>query len=90
MLLKTMRHNLHQILVSLDQTLTTIGCSVLFPDERSYADETLSCRAVRWAKRGTRSWPRRAIDAIFFWEDEHCLSSYRSEEEKKHLPPSLR
>ena len=32
MLLKTMRHNLHQILVSLDQTLTTMACSVLFSD----------------------------------------------------------
>ena len=89
MLLKTMRHNLHQILVSLDQTLTTMACSVLFPTERSYADETLSCRAVRWETCGTRSRPRKVIDCIFFWQDEHCLSSYRSEEEK-HLPPGLR
>ena len=86
----TLRHNLHQILVSLDQTLTTICCSVLFPTERSYADETLSCRAVRWEKRGTRSWPRKLIDAIIFWEDDHCLSSYMSEKEKKQLPPEVR
>lgn len=86
----TFRHNWYQILVSLDQTLTTVFCSIFFPTERSYADETLSCRAVRWEACGTRSWPRKVIDRIFFWQEEHCLSSYRSEEEKKHLPPSLR
>ena len=48
MLLKTIRHNWHQMLVAADQFLTTVLCSIFFPAERSYADETLSCRAVRW------------------------------------------
>ena len=90
LLLKTILHNLHQVLVAADQFLSTVMCSLLFPAERSYADETLSCRAMRWESCGIRSWPRRVIDAIFFWEDEHCLSSYRSEQKKKQLPPSLR
>ena len=90
MLLKTIRHNLHQTLVSWDQALTTTICSILFPAERSYADETLSCRSMRWEWNRVRKWPRKLIDAIFFWEDEHCLSSYRSEQKKKQLPPSLR
>lgn len=86
----TFRHNWYQILVSLDQTLTTVFCSIFFPTERSYADETLSCRAVRWEACGTRSWPRRLIDRLFFWEEQHCLTAYRSEREKKQLPPELR
>lgn len=90
MLLKTIRHNWHQILVSADQFLTTVLCSIFFPAERSYADETLSCRAVRWEWGRVRQWPRRLIDRLFWWEDEHCLSSYRSEKEKKQLPPELR
>ena len=84
------RHNLHQALVSADQFLTTVFCSILFPMERSYADETLSCRAVRWESCGVRKWPRKLIDRIFFWEEQHCLTAYRSEKEKKQLPPELR
>ena len=86
----TIRHNLHQIFVSWDQALTTTLCAVLFPTERSYADETLSCRALRWECGGIRRWPRKLIDRIFFWQSHHCLSSWRSEREKKQLPPELR
>lgn len=86
----TIRHNWHQILVSIDQFLTTLFCSIFFYKEKSYADETLSCRAIRWEEQGVRSWPRKLIDKIFFWEHNHCYSSYISEKERKQLPPELR
>lgn len=55
-----------------------------------WPDETLSSRAWRWEKNGVRSWPRRLIDRIFFWESEHCFQSYLSEREGRQLPPELR
>lgn len=55
-----------------------------------WPDETLSSRAYRWERDGVRSWPRRVIDRLFFWEEEHCLQSYQSEREGRQLPPELR
>lgn len=55
-----------------------------------WPDETLSSRAYRWEQNGVRSWPRRLIDRLFFWEQEHCYQSYISEREGRQLPPELR
>lgn len=55
-----------------------------------WPDETLSSRAWRWEKNGVRSWPRRFIDRLFFWEEDHCYQSYISEREGRQLPPELR
>ncbi len=71
-----------QILIAIDQLLNSlIG---------GYADETLSSRAYRHKKNGSRSWPAWLIDHIFFWQEEHCKASYESELERSHLPPELR
>lgn len=55
-----------------------------------YCDESLSSRAYRWEKNGVRSWPRRVVDGLFFWQREHCKSSYESEREGRQSPPELR
>lgn len=55
-----------------------------------WPDETLSSRAWRWEKNGVRTWPRRVIDAIFFFDHEHCRESYESERLGRQLPPELR
>lgn len=55
-----------------------------------WPDETLSGRAWRWERDGVRSWPRRVIDRLFFWEQDHCYQSYISEREGRQLPPELR
>ncbi len=55
-----------------------------------WPDETLSSRAWRWEQNGVRSWPRRFIDRLFFWEQDHCYQSYISEREGRQLPPELR
>ena len=46
-----------------------------------YADETLSAYAHR-----TGGWRRKVINAIFFWEPDHCYDSYLAELERRHLP----
>ena len=55
-----------------------------------WPDETLSSRCYRWARDGVRAWPRRVVDGLFFWQREHCKSSYESEKCGRQLPPELR
>ena len=49
------------------------------------ADETLSARAHR-----TGSVLEPLIDALFFWQTDHCFESYLSEKERKQLPQEYR
>lgn len=56
----------------------------------NYCDETLSSRCYRMDRDGKRSWPRKVVDTLFFWEKEHCYESYMSERERAQLPPEFR
>lgn len=71
-----------QILIAIDQFFNTLIAG--------YADETLSSRAYRHKKDGSRAWPAWIIDHLFFWQEEHCKAAYESELERAHLPPELR
>ena len=55
-----------------------------------WPDETLSSRAWRRDLEDDVSWPRKLIDAIFFWESDHCRDAYYSEVERRQCPPELR
>lgn len=75
----------------------TYGKSVLIAADQlvnallaGWPDETLSSRAYRWEQDGVRLWPRRFIDRLFFWDEQHCYQSYISEREGRQLPPELR
>lgn len=50
-----------------------------------WPDETLSSRCYRWDRDGVRTWPRKFVDGLFFWQKEHCKSSYESEKEDSCL-----
>lgn len=50
-----------------------------------WPDETLS--AYAWRKQ---DWRCKAINALFFWQKNHCRASYESEKNRRHLPPELR
>lgn len=59
----------------------------------SWADETLSARTYRAAKRGklvgTLAMP--LIDALFFWQGKgHCKNAYMKERQRANLPPEYR
>lgn len=72
-----------QVLIALDQFANTLF--------GGYADETLSSRAYRHAEIKTdRRWPMVIINALFFWQDEHCKHAYEAELERAHLPPGMR
>ena len=68
---------LTQVLIAVDQLVNAI-CG-------GWADETLSSRAHR-------KFPLLAsvIDMLFFWTDEHCKTSYESEQRRLQFPPELR
>ena len=53
-------------------------------------DETLSARAYRLSRDRGRHWPRRIIDALFFWQSAHCKQAYLSELLRKQLPKQYR
>lgn len=56
-----------------------------------HADESLSSRAHRAYAQG-KPWGflRSVINAIFFWQADHCADAHRAELERRQLPPSLR
>lgn len=71
-----------RILIALDQ-LVNACCN-------GWPDETISSRAWRWEQKGKRSWPRRLIDGLFFWDANHCKESFESERTGRQLPPEMR
>lgn len=74
-----------QVLVALDQALNAVL--------GGFADETLSARAYRNdSPVGKRRWriARRAIDALFFWQDRHCFKAFMAEIDRRQYPPSYR
>jgi len=71
-----------QILIALDQLANALLAG--------HADETLSARAYRLSRDRGRHWPRRVIDAIFFWDENHCEQAHLSELLRRHLPRNYR
>ncbi len=64
-------------LISWDQALNTLL--------GGYPDETISSRA--WRCRDSNwfwGYARKAIDAGFFWQQQHCRASYLAEKRRKH------
>lgn len=71
-----------QILIAADQLMNTIL--------GGWADETLSSRCWRWSVSGRRDWPRKIVDALLFFDKDHCRESFESERLRLQCPPELR
>ena len=69
---------LKQVAIAVDQLANTLL--------GGQPDETLSARA--WRLRNKPYWKtfRKIIDFIFFWDPDHCYTSYVSEVLRKQLP----
>lgn len=72
---------LNSVAVALDQLVNAI-C-------RGFSDETISSRAHRRRLAG-KPLLANLIDALFFWDKDHCKESYENERLRKQLPPELR
>lgn len=68
------------LLIAVDQLL-----NALF---RGAPDETLSARAHRMRVKGQPywGWTAGAINLVFFWEPDHCKTSWESEVLRRQLP----
>lgn len=79
-----MKRYLLNNLIALDQLANTLLAGE--------ADETLSSRAHRMREKGHRwwGWTARFIDALFFWQLEHCRNAWLSEVTRAQLPRNLR
>lgn len=77
-----MRRYLKQVLIAFDQLINALL--------GGWADESLSAHAWRQHLEGNRNWPYLLIDAILFFDGNHCRTSYESELERTQLPPSMR
>lgn len=76
-------NRLHQVCIAVDQLFNALagGC----------ADETLSARAWRCRNRTPAwAWTRRAIDALFWFDPDHCAGAYIHERMRGHLPEEYR
>lgn len=75
-----------QFLIAFDQVLNTMV--YIKGDGWGFADETLSARA--WRLRDESSFPYKLINALFFWQENHCKEAYESEHRNFQLPPEYR
>lgn len=71
-----------QVLLAIDQLVNTIF--------GGYADESISSRSHRAYVSGKRKWTRNVINALFFWQKDHCKEAYESEIERTQLPVEMR
>ena len=71
-----------QVLIAVDQLANTLAGGM--------ADETLSARC--WRLRARQPWQtfRGVVDTLFFFDRDHCRTSYESELERKQLPGEYR
>lgn len=76
------RAYIRQVLIAIDQ----VGNALT----GGWADETLSSRAYRLRYRQPYRFWRAFIDAIFFWQEDHCRKAYLQERHRRQFPPELR
>lgn len=74
---------LKQLLLAFDQLINAL----LF----GWADETISSRSYRLSS-GSVLWRlvSKFIDVLFFFDPDHCRTSYEAERLRSHLPPEYR
>lgn len=82
-----MKRRLLNLLIAFDQlawVLLTLG--------NGSPDETISAAAWRMEQQGKRAgrWLRPVIDALFWFDPDHCRKAYNSEFHKIQLPGTYR
>ena len=77
-----MKNYVVQVLLAIDQ----LGNTLL----GGWADESISSRS--WRQRHKKRWNlmRHIVDALFFWQPNHCREAYESERQRLQAPPELR
>ena len=71
-----------QIMIAFDQFCNTLV--------GGWADETFSARCWRLSHRQPWKTLRPLVDGLFWFDPEHCFTSFVVESSGGHLPPGLR
>ena len=75
---------LKQSAIAFDQFLNAFLCG-------GWADETMSSVAWRMEQEGRWfGFMRPVIDTIFFFDPDHCRTSFEAERNRSQLPPEAR
>ena len=80
-----MKRYLLNALIAIDQLLNVLIAL-------GEPDETLSSVAWRMERDG-KPWGRimrPVIDTLFWWDPQHCFTSYLAEKKRNHLPTEYR
>ncbi len=78
-----------QTALAFDQLVNTLA--YIKGDGFGMADESLSARLFRCHINGLISARAyRSVDALFFWQDQHCYQSWISEFTRSQLPKEYR
>lgn len=98
--LEIFKHNFYQLLISFDQFISNlIGVilsliTLIFPwlpkTDLFWADETFSSKCWRWEIEDQITKPRKTVDIILFFDENHCYTSFKNETLGKQLPPRCR
>lgn len=73
---------LRNLLIAIDQWINTLFAG--------WPDETLSSRCYRLDRDGLKHWPKKLVNGLFFWQKDHCRSSYENELKRMQCPPEMR
>lgn len=66
-----------KVLIAVDQLANAV--------RGGHPDETLSAAAHRQHMDGRSGW-RNLINALFWWQEDHCRDAHINEMARKHLP----
>lgn len=82
-----MKRRALNLLIALDQlawVILTLG--------HGQPDETISAALYRMELQGKRAgrWLRPVVDALFFFDPDHCFNAWRAEITKQQLPRAYR
>ena len=66
-----------KVLIAVDQLANAV--------RGGHPDETLSAAAHRRHVAGKSGW-RNVINALFWWQEDHCRDAHINEAGRKHLP----
>lgn len=82
-----LKQRLSNVSVSVNQLIGTI-----LSLGAKYPDETMSSYSWRLETNGRifGVFFRPLIDALLFWEPDHCRGAWMDEKARRHMPPSMR
>lgn len=71
-----------RVFIAFDQLVGTIF--------GGYPDCTISAQCWLWHIHGKHEWAYRLVNAMFFWQSNHCRGAYNDEMARKQCPQEMR